>query len=671
MSNQAEVLWKPSDDFMAASNLTRFRQWLSAERALEFGEYEELWAWSVRDLEGFWSAVWSHFDIQSNHPYRQVVSGPTMSASRWFEGAEVNYAEHVLRHEAISPSAVALHHSSEIRSPATLSWAELGGRVRSLAERLRSMGLQPGDRVVSYMPNIPETVIAMLAVTAVGGVWAAAAPEFGAPAVIARFAQLAPKMAIVADGYVFAGQTFDRRVEITQIAEALPSITHIIWLPYVGFAPPALGEREIIPFDDLLTEVSRTAAFCFERVASDHPLWVLFSSGTTGKPKAIIHSHVGIVAEHLKYTHLHLNLKRGDCMFFYTTTGWMIWNTLVSALMAGAACVLYDGSPTLGGADRLWRIAMDTGATLLGASPTLVHLMQRAGVRPQDQFDLGRLESIVLSGAPSSPDIFRWFYADVKSDLWVTSQSGGTELCSGLVGGVCERPVRAGEIQGRMLGMDVRAWSDDKRDLTDAFGELVVTKPFPSMPLGFWGDIDGRAYRETYFNAFPNVWRHGDLICINDRGGCFISGRSDATLNRFGVRVGAAEIYNVLGTLDCVTDSLVVSLDLPGGASQVILFVVLAPGTQLDDDTRSLIRAALREQASPRHVPDVIVAAPSIPYTLTGKKMEIPVRRLLAGARLEVVASRDAMTNPDSLNWFAEYANRSEIRGLMIGMTHG
>ena len=654
---EGALLWTPPSGRFANSHLARFKTSVEAELGYRFGDYEALWRWSVGDLEHFWGSVWRQFEVISDTPFVQAVSGTGMLDCCWFEGSRVNYAEHALRHEAVDPCGVVFAHSSELRPFQTMSWSDLGGAVRKVATGLRALGIGPGDRVVSYMPNIPETAVAMLATTAIGAIWSAAAPEFGAPTVIERFGQIAPKLAFVADGYSFGGKLFDRRSDIAHIAVALPSLETLVWLDYASLeiAPPAgLTTR---CFADLLAgpEIGRDC-FSFERVAFDHPLWILFSSGTTGLPKAITHSHVGITLEQIKVKHLHMNLSPSRRNFFYTTTGWMMWNSVMSSLLAGSSAVLYDGSPTHGGVDALWRIASEGGATVFGASPTLVQSMKTAGVKPAERFDISRLDTIFVGGAPATPDVFAWFYENVSPDLWVVSSSGGTELCSSLVGGVPGKPVRAGEIQGRQLAMDVHCWSDDGVEITDSVGELVVTSPFPSQPLFFWGDENGRRYRESYFDTFPGVWRHGDLIKITSQGGCYIYGRSDSTLNRFGVRIGSAEIYRVLENLPEIADSLIICCETGDGGYYMPLFITLPDGELLDDGLRSRIVGELRERASPRHVPDEIHQAPAIPYTLTGKKMEVPVRKLVMGTPPEKAASRDAMATPAALDWYVDFA---------------
>ena len=653
---EGELLWTPDPDAAAESTVARFMRGL-AERGHSFTTYEELRRWSVTDLDGFWAAVWDFFEVRSTQPYERVLSSRTMPGARWFEGSRVNYAEHMLRHERrAAPDEAAIVHSSELRPLAEMTWHELGNAVRVLATQLRALGIAPGDRVSAYMPNIPETAIAMLATTAIGAVWSSAAPEFGARTVIDRFAQIAPKLLFAADGYRFGGKDYDRASEIRAILAELPTVEHVVWLPYLDPAA-APGLDGAIAWSSLLDHPPVAAgAFAYEHVAHDHPLWVLFSSGTTGLPKPIVHGHVGVLVEHLKSTGLGQNLTPGSRMFFYTTTGWMMFNALLSALLQGASVVLYDGHPAHPTPALLWQLAADAKATSFGASPTFVQMMQKIGLVPRERFDLSHLTSVLLTGSPVTPESTAWFYDSVKRDLWVTSPSGGTELCAGLVGGTPLLPVYAGEIQARLLGMDVHAWNADGEDVVDEVGELVVTSPSPSMPLRFMNDPGDARYRETYFEHYPGVWRHGDFIKINARGGCYIYGRSDSTLNRYGVRIGSAEIYRAVEQLDEVADSLIVCLELPGGEFYMPLFVRVADGARFDDELRARIVTKLRTDCSPRHVPDEIHPVAAIPYTLTGKKMEIPVRRILAGTPPEKAASREAMMQPEALDWYIEFA---------------
>lgn len=661
MTAEGELLWTPRPEFAETSNVAQFLRWLRRERGLDFADYDALWRWSVTEIEAFWAAIWDYFEVQSSTPYRAVISERRMLGARWFEGSQLNYAEHLLRHEAEAPERIALHHLSELRPLARMTLAELGTQVRTLAAAMRELGIGPGDRVVSYMPNVAETAVAMMATIAIGAVWSSAAPEFGVQTVVDRFAQIEPKLLFAADGYRFGGKDFSRSVEVQGIAAALPSLQTVVWLPYLderAVAPVANARDWRTLFDR--APVSRSD-FRYERVPFDHPLWVLFSSGTTGLPKAIVHSHVGALVEHLKLTHFHFGLGPDSAMFFYSTTGWVMWNLVLSSLLTGGAAVLYDGSPAHPQPDLLWKLAADTGTTFFGASPTFIQMMEKAGLKPGERFDLSKLEAIMVGGSPSTPETFSWLYDCVKRDLWVTSQSGGTEIASGFVGASPTLPVHAGEIQRRMLGMDVHAWSDDGREVVDEVGELVVTSPFPSAPLYFWNDADGRRYREAYFDVFhgpdgEDAWRHGDFIKINARGGCYIYGRSDSTLNRYGVRIGTAEIYRAVEQVDGIADSLIVCCERPGGAFYMPLFVRLKDGAVLDDALRRAINERLRHDCSPRHVPDEIHAMPQIPYTLTGKKMEVPVRKLLMGWPLEKAASRDAMMNPAAIDAFVRFA---------------
>jgi acetoacetyl-CoA synthetase len=661
MVSEGQLLWTPRPEFAQDSNVAHYTRWLRESRGIELSDYEALRRWSVADIEAFWASIWDYFKVVSSTPYKQVLDRRVMPGAKWFEGSRVNYAEHLLRYETrAAASEIAFHHISETRPLKTMSWHELARQVRILATQLRKLGLKSGDRVVSYMPNVPETAVAMMAVTAIGAVWSAAAPEFGVKTVIDRFSQIEPKLLFAADGYRFGGKDFAREAEVRRIASELPSLEHIIWLPYLheNAALPDLpnltGWSELMSHPDVPRE-----QFYFERVEYDHPIWIVFSSGTTGLPKAIVHSHVGVLLEHLKLMHFHLGLRPGSNMLFYSTTGWMMWNLLMAALLTGSSSVLYDGNPAHPTIEFLWKLAADTGATLFGASPTYVQMMEKAGLKPGEQFDLSRLECVIAAGAPSTPETFAELYRSVKQDLWVTSQSGGTEICSGFVGASPTLPVYAGEIQTRMLGMDVHAWSDDGKELVDEVGELVVTSPFPSMPIRFWNDAGGKRYHESYFDTFPGVWRHGDFLKINGRGGCYVYGRSDSTLNRYGVRIGTAEIYRVVEQELEIADSLIVCCELPGGNFFMPLFLRLKPGFALTDELRGRINQRLRRDCSPRHVPDRIYAVEGIPYTLTGKKMEVPVRKILMGCPLEKAASRDAMANPEAIDHFIEFARQA------------
>jgi len=670
MVKEGDLLWKGDAAWNSTAQPALFMDWLRRERGRDFAGYADLQAWSTADIDGFWAAIWDYFDIISDNGYDAVLGRRDMPGAEWFPGSRVNYAEHILRRETADPGRTVIHHLSETRPLDSMSWGELGGKVRILATRLREMGVVPGDRVVSYMPNIPETIVACLAVTAIGAIWSSAAPEFGVKTVADRFSQIAPKVIFAADGYRFAGKDFARAKEIGEIISGLPSLETVVWLDYLGgIARPGARGKTFIDWEDVTAGAPVAPQdFRYERVAHDHPLWILFSSGTTGLPKAIVHSHVGVIVEHYKSAAFHLNLDASSCMFFYSTTGWVMWNTLAWGPLMGGKVVLYDGSPTHPGPDLLWKLAADTGATSFGSSPTFVENMRKLGIRPGERYDLSALDNIFLAGSPATPETYAWCYDAVKKDMWVTSQSGGTEFASGIVGGSPLLPVYAGEIQSPCLGVDVRVFDDEGKELHDAVGEMVIVQPMPSMPIFMWGDKDFAKYREAYFDTFPGIWRHGDFMKINPHGGCFVYGRSDSTLNRFGVRIGSAEIYRTLENVPEVEDSLIVCIEEPGGGFYMPLFVSLKDGVAFDDALLAQIRNRLRTERSPRHVPDEVHAVPQIPYTLTGKKMEVPVRKLLMGWPVEKAYSPDAMRAPAAMDWFLDFAGKRRANAARDGL---
>jgi len=663
MIREGELLWTPSADWIANSNITKFIQWLNEKRGLTFTTYKALWTWSVTETEAFWSALWDYFSIQSSTSYEGVLTTDAMPGAKWFPGARLNYAQHVLRQERQGADAVLF--MSENTLPTAVTWEDFAGQVRILATQLRKLGVKPGDRVVSYMPNIPHTMVAMLAATAIGAIWASCSPDFGSHGVLDRLAQLQPKILFCTDGYQYSGKTFDRRDELRNVIARLDSLEHVVELSRVSPRPVSAVSNDCRSWESLLDHPPVSAEeFEFEQVPFDHPLWILFSSGTTGLPKPIVHGHGGIVIEMFKTLSFHMDLHPGERAFFFTTTGWMMWNVITSMLMVGVCPVLYDGNPGYPDIDALWRIADRCGVSFFGASPSYVEIMRKAGVVPRLKFDLSHLRAIMPAGSPVSAECTAWFYSDVKPGLWIATGSGGTDCCTGLVGGVPTLPVYAGEIQARQLGVAVEAFNEEGESVIDNVGELVITKPIPSMPVCFWGDATGERYREAYFDMFPGVWRHGDLLRINGRGGCFVLGRSDATLNRHGVRIGTAEIYRTLGSIDAIADSLIVSLDLPGGNFFMPLFVQLKPGLELDASLQRRIADTLRRNYTPRHVPDRIIAVPEIPYTLTGKKVEVPVRRILMGASPDKVLNRNAMANPHTLDEFVAYARNQRDYSL-------
>jgi acetoacetyl-CoA synthetase len=652
---EGELLWTPREEFVQSSNIAKYIRWLRAKDIADLADYQQLWQWSVDNVEAFWASLWDYFEIISDTPYEQVTDSLEMKpGNRWFTGSRVNLAEHILRNE--KAGATALYHMSETRPQAQMTWDELASKVRTLATEMRRLGLKPGDAVCCLMPNVPETVVAMLAAISIGAIWSNAAPEFGRKTILDRFTQIKPKWLFIADGYQFGGKAFDRRDETKAIVATLAdSLEQVVYLPYLDPENTCPPVGAMLYSSLLQAQDPGRDTFRFERVAHDHPLWVLFSSGTTGLPKAIVHSHVGALMEMMKVMVFHMNLKPGDTSFFYTTTGWVMFNLQVAMLLSGCAGVLYDGNPAFPEVDVLWKMAEETGTTFFGASPTYVQLMQAQGIVPGERYDLSRLDSILVGGAPSTPETFQWFYQAVKKDLWVTSQSGGTEIVGGFVGATPTQPVYAGEIQARLLGMDVDSLSDDGTSLVDEVGELVCKQSFPSMPIYFLDDPDYKRYRESYFEEYPDLWRHGDFIKLNQRGGAYIYGRSDATLNRFGVRIGTAELYRAAEKIPEVADSLVVCVELQGGDFFMPMFLELAQGEVLTEELTDRITRELRENCSPRHVPDKYYAIDEVPYTLTGKKLEVPVRKLLLGWPLDKAASRDSMKNPESIDFFVNY----------------
>ncbi len=631
------IVWTPSPERIASATITRYREWLDETRGLGLDGYHDLWQWSVDELEAFWASIWEFFEIEASEPYKRVLGRREMPGAEWFPGARLSYAEHVFRGR--DDGEVAIRHASELRPLGEWTWGELRARAGAVAGALREAGVVAGDRVAAYLPNIPETVAAFLGCASIGATWSSCAPEFGVRSVVDRFAQIEPKVLLAVDGYRYGGRDFDRSEAIAALQRELPTLERTFTLPYL-----AGGEWELAP-----------AELEFAQLAFDHPLWVLYSSGTTGLPKPIVHGQGGILLEHLKKMRLHLDARAGDRVFWFTTTGWMMWNFLVGVLLSDASIVLFDGNPAHPDLGTLWDLADAAGVTCFGTSAGYLTACQKTGVDPQAGRDLSRLDSVGSTGSPLPPEGFDWVRECLGEDVWLFSTSGGTDVCTAFVGGVPTLPVYRGELQARALGAKVEAWSEDGRPLVGEVGELVITEPMPSMPLYLWGDEDGSRYRESYFSTFPGVWRHGDWIEITDRGSAIITGRSDATINRGGVRMGTSELYRSILALDDVVDALVV--DVPQGeGSRMTLFVVLREGVVLDERLESEIRRRIREDCSPRHVPDEVLGAPEIPRTLSGKILEVPVKRLLMGAPAVEVASRDSLANPDALGYFEELA---------------
>jgi acetoacetyl-CoA synthetase len=628
-----KLLWKPSEALVESSELMRYM--CSLGRG--FASYDELWRWSVDDVEAFWASLWDWFEIDASVPYERVLGRREMPGAEWFPGARLSYVEHMFRGHA--DDAVALVHASELRPLGETTWGELRMQTAAIRAGLVELGVGRGDRVVAYMPNIPETIAAFFATASIGAIWSSASPDFGARSVVDRFAQIEPKVLLAVDGYRYGGKDFDRMDTVRQLQAEIPSLEHTFVLPYLG------GEGN---WDELLRP---GGALEFAQLPFDQPLWVLYSSGTTGLPKPIVHGQGGILLEHLKKMRLHLDIRAGDRLFWFTTTGWMMWNLLLAGLLTEAAIVLYDGNPATPDMDVLWDLAEQTGITCFGTSAAYVNACMKAGVEPAKGRDLSRLRSVGSTGSPLSPEGFRWVYDHVGADTWLFSTSGGTDVATAFVGGVPILPVYEGELQARSLGAKVEAFDEDGNSVVGEVGELVLTEPMPSMPVFFWGDEDGTRYRESYFDVYPGVWRHGDWIEITGRGTAIIYGRSDSTINRGGVRMGTSEIYRVVLGVDEVTDALVVDAD-----GYMPLFVVLRDGAALDDELREEIARRIREDCSPRHVPNEIHAVPEIPRTLSGKILEVPVKRILLGADPAAVASRDSLANPDALDYFSARA---------------
>ncbi|MFI5758775.1 acetoacetate--CoA ligase [Streptomyces sp. NPDC051569] len=652
-------LWQPDPDRIAAARVTRFQAW-AAERygAPAEGGYAALHRWSVAELETFWAAVADWFDIRFSTPYERVLGDRTMPGARWFPGATLNYAEHALRtaEDPDRADAPALLYVDETQEQAAVSWSELRRQVGALAAELRALGVRPGDRVSGYLPNIPQAVTALLATAAVGGVWTSCAPDFGARSVLDRFQQVEPVVLFTVDGYRYGGKEHDRTDTVAELRRELPTLRAVIHIPLLGTpAPDGALDWSVLtaPSGDA---GPTDAGPVFEQVPFDHPLWVLYSSGTTGLPKAIVQSQGGILLEHFKQIGLHCDLGPEDRFFWYTSTGWMMWNFLVSGLLTGTTIVLYDGSPGYPAIDAQWGVAERTGTTLFGTSAAYVMACRKADAHPGRDHDLSRVTCVATTGSPLPPDGFRWLHDEVSEDLWIASVSGGTDVCSCFAGAVPTLPVHIGELQAACLGTDLQAWNAQGEPVIGEVGELVVTNPMPSMPIRFWNDPDGSRYHDSYFEMFPGVWRHGDWITLTDHGSVVIHGRSDSTLNRQGVRMGSADIYEAVERLPEIRESLVIGLEEPDGGYWMPLFVHLAEGAVLDEALTRRVQQTIRQQLSPRHVPDEIIEVPGVPHTLTGKRIEVPVKRLLQGTPLDRAVNAGSVDNLELLRFYENLA---------------
>ncbi len=650
MVEQGQELWRPTQAQFDQSGLASYLVWLKESKGLVFSDYAELWAWSVSELEVFWRSVWAFFQIQADGDPALVLDSCHMPGANWFPDTRLNYAEHIFR--KASDTRPVMICRAEGAAVFEVSWAQLARDVGALAAKMRALGVQTGDRVVAYMPNVPETVTAFLACACLGATWSSCSPEMGVSVVVDRFRQIKPKLVFAVDSYAYAGKHFDRRDTVAQFLTELPEVEHVVHVPGPLAANTSEAWAGLLPWREA---VAAEAPLAFTRVPFAHPLWVVYSSGTTGLPKAMVHSHGGIVLTHLKTNHLQHDVREGDRFMFLGSTGWIVWNFMVGSLLTGATVVLSDGNPSYPSDDTLWDFIDATGVTVFGCGAAFLVKTMKDGISPKAGRYFASLRAINSTGSPLPLEAYGWVYQHIKKDLWLASVSGGTDIASGFVACSPMLPVHAGEIQCRELGVAAYAFNEAGEVVVDEVGELVVTLPMPSMPVFFWNDPQGKRYQDSYFEAFKGVWCHGDWIRFTPRGSAVIYGRSDTTINRSGIRMGTAEIYRVVEELPEVKDSLVVDLEYLGRPSYMPLFVVLAAGQALTPQLKEHIKTAIKTKASARHVPNDIFQIHEIPRTLTGKKLELPIRKLLLGAEPHKVASADAMSNPLSLQYFIDF----------------
>lgn len=657
MGRVGDVLWEPSDSFRDGSRLVHYMEWLRDHKGVEFDEYNDLWRWSVDELEDFWDSIWDFFQVKASRGPEEILSGREMPGARWFRGARLNYAEQIFRYK--DRESPAIMFKSELCGLTEWGWDKLYVEVASFARGLRELGVVRGDRVAAYMPNIPEVIVGFLACASVGAVWSVSSPDFGSETVVSRFKQIEPKVLLAVDGYRFAGKDFNRLAEVRAIQDEIPSIEKTVILPYLSGDAALLDGVADYEWDEFVGRFE-SDELVYEQVEFEHPLWILYSSGTTGIPKAIVQGQGNIILEHYKALALHMDVREGDRLFWYTTTGWMIWNMLVSGLLMGSTVVLYDGSPTSPSPDVIWSFAEEAEIKVFGTSPPFLMASQQFGLKPREKYSLESLRAIASTGAPLSAELYEWVYRDVKEDVWLGSASGGTDICSGFVMMSPLHPVCAGEMQCLALGSKVAAYNEAGDSVVGEVGELVVEAPMPSMPLYFWNDESNERYIESYFEMYNGVWTQGDWIKVNADGSSQIYGRSDSTINRAGIRIGTSEIYRVVEGMPEIIDSLVIDLTQMDGQGRIQLFLVLRDATvDFDEQLLARIRDSVRKKCSPRHVPDDIFAVPDVPRTLNGKKLEVPVKRLLSGEPIEDVVNRGSMSNPDSIEFFVELAGKS------------
>ncbi|MFZ1676572.1 MAG: acetoacetate--CoA ligase [Saprospiraceae bacterium] len=650
MNTVNDTLWKPSAEDINSSRLHKYRQWLKENHYPETKDYESLWQWSVDQPEVFWETIISFFNVTLHTPYTRVLSGGAMPDMIWFDGATLNYAEQIQKGMAGQQTAILF--ASERGDRRSISVDDMWREVSKVRAYYLAHGVKTGDRIAGFLPNIPEATFAFLAAASLGAVWSCCSPDFGISSVVDRFAQIEPVLFITADGYYYNGKTFSRTEEISSIIELLPTLRNTLLIEYTG-ASYTIANENITVYSSLKEGSEGIPAFV--PVSFNHPLWILFSSGTTGAPKAITHSHGGCLLEHLKYLAFHNDVHKGEKFFWYTTTGWMMWNFLQGAMLLGATIVIYDGSPSYPDLSGLWKLAEEFQIHHFGTSAPFIVACMKERRKPGEEQQLGIIRSIGSTGSPLPPEAFDWVYESVHSRIWLCSMSGGTDVCTAFVGGVIEKNVVRGEIQARALGCSLYAFDEKKQPVIDSLGEMVITKPMPSMPIYFWHDPGKKRYKASYFEDIPGVWRHGDWVKITKGGGVVIYGRSDATLNRHGIRIGTAEIYRVLNEIPEIEDSLIVNLELEGGRHYMPLFVKLRHGFFLDEDLKKRIAFLLKTKCTPRHVPDDVILVHDIPYTISGKKMEAPVKKILMGMKVDDSLNRDAMRNPDSLEFFTKW----------------
>lgn len=654
---EGTLLWEPDTSRKQSSNIYDYMKWLKENKQLSFADYQSLWEWSVDEVEAFWESQWEYFDIQSDKPYQTVLSSHDMPGARWFPEATINYTEHVFRHRHQEQPAII--HKSETRDTTEVSWQQLYEDTAALTSTLRKLGVEKGDRVAAYVPNIYESVVAFLATASLGAVWSSASPDFGTQSVIDRFRQIEPKVMITVDGYRYGGKAFDRTSVVKKIQAELPTVKATIAISYLNIDPDFSGLKNVHHWKDVV-EAREGLQLEYTHVSFNDPLWVLYSSGTTGKPKPFVQSQGGILLEHLKASTFHTDLGPDDRFFWFTTTGWMMWNFLVGGLLTGSAIILHDGNPAYPDTKALWKFAEETGMTVFGTSASYITACMKDEIEPGKEFDLAKLKCIGSTGSPLPPEGFQWCYENVKEDLWIASVSGGTDVCTAFLLGAPVLPVYAGELQSRGLGAKVESFDSGGKPMKEEVGELVLTEPLPSMPIYFWNDPDGSRLHESYFDVFPGIWCHGDYVKITEKGTAVIYGRSDATINRGGIRIGTSEIYRAVDYIKEVADSLIVDVPAADGDSRTPLFVVMKEGDALTDEVKQTIKKQIRSECSPRHVPTGIYEVPELPTTLNGKKLEIPVKKILMGKPVESVVNKCSLSNEAALDPFVTFAEKSK-----------